>query len=167
MVLQLQHRGRDAHHVAQGVEGLVGEVGVADVEDAPGVVRQLAVAVDVTRRHGRDLGEDPLLVAYVVEGGAVLEVDPVEGIHRDHREVVLGPPPHRREELVEEVGGGDDGRTGVEGEAVAAEDGGATSGLLVGLDEGHPVAGGAEADRAGHAAEAGADDDCVGSLLGE
>ena len=62
-------------------------------------------------------------------------------------------------QLLEQERRGDDGRAGVEGEAVLAVDVGAAAGRVELFQHGDAIAAGAEPDRRRQAAEAAADDD--------
>ena len=153
------HVGDDTEHLADTVEGAVCELQVADVEDLLRLGDEPLVVVDIAGVDGADVGEQTLFVSDVVEAGAVVELDAVEGIYRDELEVVFTLAPDEFEEFVEQVGGGDDGGAGVEGEAVALEDRGATARLFVGLEDGDVPAAGAETDGRSEPSEAGTNDD--------
>ncbi len=123
------------------------ELAEADVEDALGVREEALPALDVAGREARDLGAHLCSVAAVVERGAVVEADPVEGIGRHERDVIAHALAGERPELFEEKGSGHDGRTGVEREAVLAEDARASSRLLEAIDDRHRVPAHEEAHR--------------------
>lgn len=88
-----------------------------------------------------------------------MELDVVEGVDGDDFDVVLDVATCSGEEFVEHEGGGDDGRTGVEGEAVLLVDVGATAELIAGFEEFDLVAASLEPDGGGEATEATSDDD--------
>src|SRR5687768_10816400 len=130
MTPEARHVRQHAQHLGQTVEGPVGEPGVADLEDPLRLTSHPAVPIDIAWRYGADVLEQPLIVACVVEGGTVVEEDTVERIDRDEVEVVARIAADEREELIEQIRRRDDRGAGVEGEAIAAEDSRAATGLV-------------------------------------
>ena len=88
-----------------------------------------------------------------------MELDVVEGVDGDDFDVVLDVAPGSGKELVEHEGGGDDGGSGVEGEAVLFVDVGASAEFVAGFEEFDLVAAGLQADGGAETAKAAADDD--------
>gem|GEM_PF-3816954 len=76
---QVRH---DAQHVGDATKGLVGQLFVADREDAFGVAGQPPVAIHVARREPTDLLVQGLVTLRVVEVLAVGEGHPVERVDR-------------------------------------------------------------------------------------
>ena len=162
---QPHHAGRTLRHVPDAVEGLVAQLLEADAVDRLAGVQEPLVAGDVVRAQRADLRAHALVIAGAVEGEAVVKTDPVEWIHRDQRDVVGHLATTERPQLLEAEERGDDARTGVEGVAVLVELVAAAAGLIEPVDDGDPIAARAEADRGGEPAEAGADDDGVGTAV--
>ena len=117
------------------------------------------VAGQVGRADAADLLAVGRGVVAVVEVRAVVEADAIERAHRHQRHVVGEAPAAQRPQLFQHEGRGDDGRAGVEGEAVLLPDTGAAAGLLELFQHRDAVALAAEPHRRGQAAEAAADDD--------
>ena len=115
---------------------------------------EAAVAFEIAGEMVADLGFHFRLVAGVFEGLAVVPSDSVEGFAGDDLDVVGGFFSCEGEEFVEEEGSGEDGGAGVVSESFVAEDGGATSGLFEGFEEGDIVAPGLKANGGGESAEA-------------
>ena len=161
VALEPHHRGDDARHRLPGVERNVCELLEADREDVLAHADEALVTGEIPRRELPDLGPHRRRVARVVEHGAVVKTDPVEGRHRDELHVIRELLPAELPELLEEEGRGDDGGPGVEREALLAEDARPAARLVVPLEDGDVVAPGAEPDGGGEPAEATADDDRV------
>jgi hypothetical protein len=79
-------------------------------------------------------------------------------------DIVGEPAAAQRPQFLEHEGRGDDGRSGIEGEAVLAELRRPSSRFIKLLDHSDAVAARAEPDGSGKAAEAGSDDDGVGPV---
>ena len=88
---------------------------------------------------------------------AVLKADPVERRHRHQRHVVGQLASAQLPQFLEQERRGDDGRAGVEGEAVLPVDVGAAAGRIELFQHGDAIALGAEPDRRRQSAEAAAD----------
>ena len=88
---------------------------------------------------------------------AVIEADSIEGRHRPQVDVLRDVATAQLPELFEEEWGGDDGRPGIEGEAVTAMHVGPPAGRVELLEDGDVVAACPEADRRSETAETGAD----------
>jgi hypothetical protein len=95
---------------------------------------------------------------------AIVETDRVERIERDQRSISSAEAAAaQRPEFLEHERRGDDGRPGIEGEAVLAELRRPSSGFIKLLENSDAVAARAEPDGSGKPAEAGADDDGMGT----
>ena len=120
---------RDLDHAPEVEERGRRELGVALVEDLLGVGEELHIAVDVAGALVGDLLRRRLQVVGVVEGVAVLPVEPVERHHRQQRDVVRHVAAGGGEDLFEARRRGDDGRPAVEGVALVLVDVGPPPGL--------------------------------------
>src|SRR5262249_43075079 len=136
----------------------------ADGEDALGLGHEAAIAVDIAGREARDLRLHARRVAAVIEDAPVVKADAIEGVDGDEGDVVLEAAAGEREQLLEQEGGGDDGGAAVEGEAGIVIDVGAAAGLIALVDERDGEAARLQADGSGEPAEAGTDDDYLGTI---
>jgi hypothetical protein len=133
----------------------------ADFEDRLAGGHEPLVARHVRGAEARHLGPHRGRVARVLEHLAVVEPDPVERRDRPQLDVVGESAATQLPELLEEERGGDDGRPGVEGEAVLPVDVGPPAGGVELLQDRHPVAAGAQPHSRREPAEAASDDDGV------
>ncbi len=133
---------------------MVGKFDEGFLKNGVGFADEAAVALEIAGEMVADLGFHFRLVASVFEGLAVVPSDSVEGFAGDDLDVVGGFFPCEGEEFVEEEGSGEDGGTSIVSESFVAEDGGATTGLFEGFEEGDIVATGLEANSGGESAEA-------------
>ena len=92
-----------------------------------------------------------------MESRAVGEADAVEGVHRPQVDVVAHLATAQRPQLLEQERRRDDGRAGVEREAVLSMDGGAAARGVELLEHRHPIAASAETNGRGQPAEAATD----------
>ena len=151
--------GSDTEHVGEMGEGLIGEFDEGALEDGVGFADKAAVALEVLGGKAPDFVLHGGLVAGVFEGIAIVPDDPVEGVAGDDLDVVGGFLLVEGEKFIEEKGGGEDGGTGVIGEALVAKDGGPASGLFEGFEESDLISAGLQADGGSQTAESGADDE--------
>ncbi len=163
---QADHLRRHLRHVQPGVEGHVAELLEPDAVRILADAHEALVTLDVARREAGHALAHPRGVGAAVEGRAVGVADRVERRHRLERDVVLeaaaGEPP----EILEEEGRRDDRGAGVEGESVLPVHVRAAAGRVEPLEDGHPVAAGAQPHRGGEAPEAAPDHDRVGPARG-
>jgi len=151
--------GGDAEHIGKMGEGLVGQFDEGALKDGVGFPDKFPVALEIAGGEAANLLLHFGLVAGVFKGDAVMPGDAIEGFAGDDAEVVGRFFARKGEKFVEEKGGGEDGGAGVVGESLIAKDGGTTSGLLQGLQQGDIVSAGLKADGGGEATETGADDE--------
>ena len=133
----------------------------ADAEDRFAGAHEILVAGDVVRRQLPDRGAHFRRVARVVERGAVVEANTVERRDRPQFDVVGQPLAAQLPQFLEQERCSDDGGARVEREAVLAENVGAAAGCIELLQDGRPIAAGAQANGSGQPAESAADDDRV------
>ena len=155
---QPDHVRNDPDHIHPRGERDIAEPLEADPEDRLARPHEPLVARDVRCRQPCDLGAHGGGIAGVVERLAVLETNAVERRHRPELDVIRQPPPAQPPELLEQKGSGDDGRTGVEREAVLTMDVGPASRRVELLENGNPIAPGSEPNRGSQAAKPAADD---------
>lgn len=124
---------------------------------------EAAVAFEVIGKMVADLGFHFGLVAGVFEGLAVVPSNAIKGFAGDDFDVIGGFFAGEGKEFIEEERGSEDGGSSVVGEALVAEDGGATAGLFEGFEKGDIVATGLEADSRGQTTKARADDESGGA----
>jgi len=155
--------GSNTEHVGEMGEGLVGQFNKRALEDGVSFTDKTAVPFEVIGSEPADFFLHFLLVAGVFEGISVVPDDPVKGFARDDSNVVGSFLLVEGEELIEEEGGGKDGGTGIVGETLVAEDGGASPGLIEGLEESDLISAGLKANGRGQSTESGADDDGGGA----
>ncbi len=146
-------------HVAEGEEGHGAQLQVTLVEHRLRVRQKAPVAGDVLRVARMDLAVQRLLVVGVVEVAAVFPAQAVEGRDRQHLDVVAHPLAAQGEQFFDRRRIGDDGRAGVEHEALVLVDVGAAARLVALFEQGRLHAGGLQADGQRQAAESGADHD--------
>ncbi len=138
----------------------VDEVVALQFPQAAGVVDEAQVAVGLAgTADAGDLVGHPGRVGDHVERGAVREVRPVRRVEPDQIQPVGHRLVDRREQLVEQLRHGQHGRAGVELVPADREPAGATARRRFALDHGDLASGRGEPQRAGEAAEPGADDD--------
>ena len=101
------------------------------------------------------------ILADALKTAPIVETDLIERVDAAQVDVVGHAAAAQRPEFFEQVGRGDDGGTGVEGEAVLVVGVGAASRGIEAFEYGDAVAACAQAYGGGEAAEAGADDDGV------
>ena len=118
-----------------------------------------AIAGEIVRREAQDLALHRVGIAGIVEGVAVVEADAVERRHRPQIDVVRKSAAAQRPQFLEQERRGDDGRSGVEGEAVLPVHAGAAARRVELLQHGDAITARAEPDRGGKSAKAGADHD--------
>ena len=87
----------------------------------------------------------------------------VERIDRPQVDVVFHAPAAERPQFLEQERCGNDGRPGVEGEAILPMDIGSAPGRVELFENGDPVAAGAQPDSRSEAAETASDDDRSGT----
>ena len=160
---QVGHRGQQR---AELVEGLVDQLGEGDVVDLLAVADEAVEATGILRRDARDLRPHGVEVRVAGQRLTVVEADLVEGVDRPQVHVIGQAPPGDLPQLLQQVGRGDDGRAGIEGEAVLAEDIGAAARAIQLLQHRHPVAAGAQPHRGGQPTKARADDHGMRSAIG-
>ena len=153
--------GNDTNHRAEGREVGIDQLRVANVEDSSRVVDQFLVAVDISGVELCNLREEAIIVPDIVEVPPVREQHPIERIDGNELEVVATLLPEQLEELIKEIGGGDNGRTCIEAEALGLERTGSSSRLVTGLQQRHPMAERTKPASGSEASEAGADHDGV------
>ena len=134
------------------------ELLVALLKYLPRVVGEPPVAIHVGGVHPPDLFDQPRLVGDVIEGHAVVPLEPVERGHRQQADVVGHPPAGKLEEFLQAVWGRDHGRPGIEDVAAILVDGGPATRLVEGLVADRLEAHRLQADGRGKAAKAAADD---------
>lgn len=137
----------------------------ADPEDPLAHPDEGIVTLYVTWRESSDFRAHPVRVARIVELGAIVEADPVEGIDRTKVDLVLEPFPTQLPELLEQKGRRDYGRPGIEDEAVLAEDPRPASGLIQALEDCHPISPGPQSNRGRQSTESRSDDQCMWFLI--
>ncbi len=128
IVIHLGHDGAvsaepdEVRHGAQGkgqrVKRLVCELLEGDLEYLLACRHEAVVARNVCRVEAGDLCPHPLLVGAVAEHRTVIEADLVERIAWADIDVVVQVSAAHLPQVLEHVGRGDDGGTGIEGEAV-------------------------------------------------
>ena len=165
VALQPQQIREDPQHVREACEGDVSKLFESDAEDRFRLPLEALVALQVAGGKACDLRAHALRIAAVVEVRPVVEADAIEGLHRPERNVVGKPLAAEVPKLLEEKRRRDDGRAGVEDEAVLTKDTGATAQRIELLQHRHAVAARTEADGGREPAEAAADDDGVGPLV--
>ena len=186
---QLEQIGHDAEHRPEAAEIGIAEFEEAALEDRAGGLVEAFVAFKILGRELGDLGTHIHRIGVVIEEGAVIEIDAVEGQDRDDLKIAagvgaaadarqdalfgkyvgrkIGFAEHRgvafeREQLLDEVRHGQHGRPHVEGEALRAADIGAAARRIELFDDARVEPQALQPDRAGDAADPGADHD--GSL---
>ena len=105
------------------------------------------------RVEARDFRPHRRFVAAHREDVAVVEANFVEGIDRPQVDVVFHATAAERPQFLEQERRGDDGRPGVEGEAVLTMDVGSAPGSVELFENGDAVASGAQSDSRSEAAE--------------
>ena len=128
-------------------------------------LHEALVAGHVARREARHLGAHGRRIAGVVEDLAAIEADPIERRHRAQVDIVGQRPAAQRPQLLEQERRGDDGRSGVEREAVLAKHVGPPAGGIELLQHGDAIAARTQTNRRRQPAEAAADHDGMGSLV--
>ena len=146
---QHRHRRRE-RHLAEILEG--------EAVDLLALDEEALVAGQVAGRQAGDLGPHGGIVAGTREGGPIGEAQPVERVEGLHGHVIGQTPAAQRPELLEQERQGDDGRPGIEHEAVLPEHRGAAPGLFQLFHDGDPIATRTQADSGSEAAKAAADD---------
>ena len=156
---QPDHVRHDPRHVGEGIEGDVAEPLEADAKDRFAHRHEAVVPGDIGRGKPGDLGAHGVAVGAGVKDRAVVEHDAIERRNPAQLDVVGHPPAAQGPELFEEKRRRDDGRPGIEREAVLAEDIGAAPRRIEPLQHGHPVAARAQPDGGGQPTKSAADDD--------
>ena len=154
---QPDHLGRDPRHVGPFAERHVAELFESDLEDLLAGLHVAVVAADIAGRKSCDLRAHGGRIAGVIEVRAVLKADPVERRHRHQRHVVGQFASAQLPQFLEQERRGDDGRTGIEGEAVLPVDVSAAAGRIEFFQHGDAIAFRAEPNRRRQSAEAAAD----------
>lgn len=162
IALKHRHVGHDAQHVGEVREGYMGQILESDLEHLLAHGHEAVIARHVRRRILGDLRLDLVGIAAVVEDSAVVETDAIEGIHQTQIDVVFEAPATEIPQLFQKEGRGDDGRTGVEREAIAPMDIGPSAGGVELFEYRHPEAARGQTNRRRQTAETTADDDRVG-----
>ena len=164
--LHAQHFGDHLEHIAQPGEGHFAELLITQAISQGAALKKFLIALNVTRRQARHLGAHKLRVARVIEGLAIVEAQAKERLHGAQIDIVGKAPAAQRPQLFEEEGGGDNGRTGIEGEPVLAEHVGAPARGVEFFDNGNPIPLHRQANRGGQTAQSTADDQRRGRLIG-
>ena len=132
-----------------------------DLEDRFAGLHEALVAGDIIGRELGDLGTHRRRITGVVEHFAVGETDAIERADRTQFDIVGQSPPAQFPQLLEQERRGDDGRAGVESEAVLPIDVGAASGRIELLQHRDAISACAKPHRCRQPAETAADDDGV------
>ena len=111
---QARELRRDPHHVREAQERNVDQPLIPLLEDPPAVVDEGRYPATFAGSGGAICCAHRLRVAAVVEGVSVGPAQPVEGRTGSSVDVVGHARAGEREQLLQAVGGGDDGRAGVE-----------------------------------------------------
>ena len=159
VTLQLHHRRDDLEHVFDLPERHVRQRLEADAEDRLALREKPFIATHVVRRKPRDLAFHRLRVAGIVERRAVVKADAVVGVDRPQVDLVVETPATQAPEFFEQKRRGDDGRAGIEGEAVLPKDTRPPARLRQSIDDRHAETAHAQADGRRQPAEARPDDD--------
>ena len=138
-------------------ERLVPQLDVAFLVDAFGVAQELVVAAKVIGRDTGDLAAQRCFVVGIIEADAIGPVEPVERHHRHQFDILAHVLPGQGPQFLETRRIGDDGRPGIEGEALAFPDVGTAAHLVARFDQCRRHASRLQADRQRQAAEAGPD----------
>ena len=133
----------------------------AHPEDVFGLRKEALVARNVVGCEPGDLALHGFRVARVVKVRTVVEADTVERCDGYDIDVVFEPSAGKCPQLFEQEWCRDDGRPGVEREAVLPKDAGASTRLLQSVDHRHAKAACTKTHGRGQPAEARADDDGV------
>ena len=116
--LVFRQRGRRLHHRREVEEGDMAELFIAFAVHALGIFEEAVVAGDVGGIELADLTLQRRFIVRVIEVRAVGPIEAVEGRHRLQRDVARHVGPGQRPQFLQAGRIGDDGRAGVEGEAV-------------------------------------------------
>ena len=158
--VQAGHPGREPDHGGERVEGASAQsLGDHGVMNGPEIGVEGLEACGIARVVQRHRRLHALDVRGVVEPGAVVKPDPVEGIERHQGDVVAQAPPGRREHVLENRRRRDQAGAGVEHVSVPAQLARPPSELRAPFDQGGGHAGGLEADGRGQTSEATSDYD--------
>ena len=154
-----RERRRRLQHRCEIEEGDVAELLVALTVDAGGIFEEAPVAVDIGGLEPGDALHQRALVVRIIERRAVGPIEAVEGRHRHQIDVVGDVAARERPQFLEAVRIGDDGRPGIEGEAVALPIISPPARPIAALDDRGGDARRLQPDRQREPAESGTDDD--------
>ena len=162
---QPQQPWQHGDHLVDLVKRLVRHFRKGEIVDALAVAGEAVIARQIVGRDAGDLGAHRRRVAGAVHHVAVVEADLVERVEPLQRHVLREIAPAQLPDVLEHERRGDDGRPGVEGEAVLSPDIGAPAGAVEPLQHRHLETARAQPRGGGEAAEARADHDRLGSAL--
>ena len=151
---------RRLHHRAKVEERLVAKFFIAFAEDVLAILEEALVTGDVLRVLGLDLREQRVVVVRIIEDIAVFPHQPVERRDRHQLDIVRQLAPAQRPQLLEARWIGDDGRPGIEDEALVFENIRPPAGLVALFDQRRRNSRRLEADGEGQPAEPAADYRC-------
>jgi hypothetical protein len=110
--------GQHPRHVGPAAEGHMPKPLEPDPETGLAGFQERFVPRDITGRHASDLRPHRIQIAGILEDLAIVEADAIVGRHRPQFDIIGQPPAAELPKLLQQEGCRDDGRAGVEGEAI-------------------------------------------------